>query len=112
MCTATSQAATWRALASASEYTATVRMPRRRAVAATRQAISPRLAISKVSNMEFIQAGLFWGCARAAAPPYIRNTPKRVSSIGALSAADSARPSTRRVSAGAMMPSSHRRAVA
>jgi hypothetical protein len=43
---------------------------------------------------------------------YIRNTPNRVSSIGALSAAESARPSTRRVSCGVMMPSSHSRAVA
>ena len=43
---------------------------------------------------------------------YIRNTPKRVGSIGAFNAADSARPSTRRVSAGSMMPSSHSRAVA
>ena len=43
---------------------------------------------------------------------YIRNTPKRAGSIGALSDADRPRPSTRRVSAGSMMPSSHSRAVA
>ena len=43
---------------------------------------------------------------------HIRNTPNRVGSIGAFSAADSARPSTRRVSIGSMTPSSHRRAVA
>ena len=43
---------------------------------------------------------------------HIRNTPKRVASIGAFKAADNPRPSTRRVSAGSMMPSSHRRALA
>jgi hypothetical protein len=43
---------------------------------------------------------------------YIRNTPNFVSGIGALSAADSDSASTRRVSAGAMMPSSQSRAVA
>ena len=47
-----------------------------------------------------------------AAEHHMRNTPKRVSLIGALSAALMARPSTSRVSAGSMMPSSHRRAVA
>jgi transposase len=44
--------------------------------------------------------------------PYIRNTPNLISGIGALRAAESASATTRRVSAGAMMPSSHRRAVA
>ena len=43
---------------------------------------------------------------------YMRNTPKRVSAMGAFSAADSPSPSTRRVSDGAITPSSHRRAVA
>ena len=43
---------------------------------------------------------------------YIRNTPNLVSGIGALSDADKPSASTRRVSAGSMMPSSHRRAVA
>jgi 3(or 17)beta-hydroxysteroid dehydrogenase len=43
---------------------------------------------------------------------HIRNTPHRVSGIGALSVAAKASASTRRVSAGAMMPSSHSRAVA
>ena len=43
----------------------------------------------------------------------MRNTPKRVrSSMGAFSEADSPSPSTRRVSAGSMIPSSHSRAVA
>ena len=37
--------------ASTSEYTATVLMPMRRAVAATRQAISPRLAMRILLNM-------------------------------------------------------------
>ena len=44
--------------------------------------------------------------------PYIRNRPKRVGAIGALSDAEIARPKVMRVSAGSMMPSSHRRAVA
>ena len=47
------------------------------------------------------------------APHHIRNTPKLWrSGIGALSVAASARPSTSRVCAGSMMPSSHSRAVA
>src|SRR5437868_5335156 len=44
MATTRSQAAVWGAPASASEATATVSRPRRRAVRATRTAISPRLA--------------------------------------------------------------------
>ena len=51
MCSAASHCRTCKACASASEYTATVRMPIRRAVAATRQAISPRLAMRMVVNM-------------------------------------------------------------
>ena len=43
---------------------------------------------------------------------YILNTPNLVRGIGAFSAADNASASTRRVSEGAMMPSSHNRAVA
>ena len=43
---------------------------------------------------------------------HIRNTPKRVSSMGALSAAESERASTSRVRAGWTMPSSHSRALA
>ena len=43
---------------------------------------------------------------------YIRNTPKVVGSIGLFSAAEIASPSTRRVSAGSMTPSSHSRALA
>ncbi|UUP18973.1 hypothetical protein NTH_03459 [Nitratireductor thuwali] len=43
--------------------------------------------------------------------PHILNTPNRVSSMGALSAAERDRPSTSRVFAGSMMPSSHRRAL-
>ena len=45
-------------------------------------------------------------------PRYIRNTPNFVSTTGAFSAAESASANTRRVSDGAMMPSSQRRAVA
>ena len=43
---------------------------------------------------------------------YMRNTPKRVSSIGALRLAARLSASTRRVSAGSITPSSHRRALA
>jgi len=43
---------------------------------------------------------------------YMRNTPYLCGSIGALSDAEIANPNTRRVSAGSMMPSSHRRALA
>ncbi len=43
---------------------------------------------------------------------YILKTPNFVSAIGAFRAADKASATTRRVSPGAMMPSSHRRAVA
>ncbi len=43
---------------------------------------------------------------------HMRNTPKRASGIGALSEAASARPSTSRVWAGSMIPSSHSRPVA
>src|SRR5512145_3225446 len=42
---------TWREAASASEYTATLLMPIRRAVLITRQAISPRLAIRIFLNI-------------------------------------------------------------
>ncbi len=44
--------------------------------------------------------------------PHIRKTPKRVFSIGALRLADKARPSTMRVSAGSITPSSQSRALA
>ena len=117
------------ALASASEYTATVRMPRRRAVAATRQAISPRLAIRILVNS--VPAGSTRGGSPAALrgrrphagrpcpcngksaskeTDHIRNTPN-CAGIGALSDAAS-KASTRRVSAGSITPSSHRRALA
>ena len=43
---------------------------------------------------------------------YIRKTPNFVSSTGALSEAEMARPRSRRVSAGSTTPSSHRRALA
>ena len=44
--------------------------------------------------------------------PHILNTPNLISGIGALSAADRDSATTRRVSRGAMMPSSQMRAVA
>ena len=43
---------------------------------------------------------------------HIRNTPKRPSSTGAFAHAASAKPSTSRVCAGSITPSSHSRAVA
>ena len=49
---------------------------------------------------------------RPADEPHILNTPNLVSGTGALSAALNAKAKTRRVSPGAMMPSSHSRAVA
>ena len=63
MCTASSASITWRASRSASEYTATVRMPILRAVLMTRLAISPRLAISILVNMKhffLFRYGLDW----------------------------------------------------
>src|SRR6478735_1241771 len=50
MQTLSSASRTWAAWASASEYTATEAMPSRRSVRMTRQAISPRLAISTFEN--------------------------------------------------------------
>src|SRR5467141_2597924 len=50
MRSASSARLTWRALRSASEYTATVRMPSLCAVRITRHAISPRLAIRTLPN--------------------------------------------------------------
>src|SRR5258705_9369856 len=49
---------------------------------------------------------------KRAAATYIRNTPNRVSGIGAWSAASIPSDRTRRVSSGSMTPSSHSRAVA
>ena len=66
-----------------------------RSVRITRSAISPRLATSTVPNI----------------PRHIRNTPKAGSASGAFAAVDRARPSTVRVSAGSITPSSHSRAV-
>jgi hypothetical protein len=43
---------------------------------------------------------------------YIRNTPKRVGSIGALKPAEIANARVIRVSTGSMIPSSHSRALA
>src|SRR6185295_18061467 len=48
---ASSAKLTWRAFASASECTAAMPIPMRRAVLATRQAISPRFAIRILRNM-------------------------------------------------------------
>src|SRR6185369_9747215 len=52
---ASSASAVWRAPRSASEYTATVRMPMARAAAITRQAISPRLAMRILRNTLFLR---------------------------------------------------------
>src|SRR4030095_9514886 len=51
MVTASSASSTWRASLSASEYTATVRMPSFFAVLMTRQAISPRFALRIFLNL-------------------------------------------------------------
>src|SRR5689334_15152802 len=55
---ASSASATCNALRSASEYTATVRMPKRFAVRITRHAISPRLAIRILRNTLALPRGL------------------------------------------------------
>ena len=60
----------------------------------------------------FTAIGYQQGLKHSVSLSYMRNTPKRVSSIGAFKAADRPRARTRRVSEGWMMPSSHRRAVA
>src|SRR2546422_9782004 len=86
---ASSQAATCIASASASEYTATVAIAMRRAVRATRQAISPRLAIRILSNIaRFLRLGHV-GRSRAPEPaqqpfdeaaqesPQLRQQPRR-----------------------------------
>ena len=52
------------------------------------------------------------GAAATVAGRYIRNTPNFVSGIGALSTTEKHNASTRRVSLGAMMPTSQSRAVA
>ena len=53
-----------------------------------------------------------FGIKGEAAASYILKMAKRSFSIGAFIAVDKAMPSTRRVSSGSMMPSSHRRALA
>src|SRR3954468_13392710 len=58
MRSASSASLTCRASRSASEYTATVRMPMRFAVRITRQAISPRLAIRILRNTLALPGGL------------------------------------------------------
>ncbi len=54
MGTATSPSSTWRLDRSASEYTATERMPILRRVAMIRTAISPRLATNTVSKARLL----------------------------------------------------------
>jgi hypothetical protein len=60
----------------------------------------------------FVNWDTTWPMNAGTAPPHILNTPNLVSGTGALSAAEKASANTRRVSDGAMMPSSQRRAVA
>src|SRR5438034_5318745 len=83
---------------------------------------------SELQGLEFntVRAAVFGGLERHAVPlplglcsvnghpqfPYIRKTPNRVSSIGALRDAEIASARMRRVSSGAITPSSQRRAVA
>ncbi len=97
---ASSQTRTWSASASTSEKTATVAIPIDRQVRATRTAISPRLAISTLPRQ------LRWSrhspAALTSGTPRSRSLP----ATGAPWTADSARPSTSRVSRGSMTPSS------
>src|SRR3954467_1507242 len=60
-------------------------------------------------DMFFVQINRFHGAYRR---NYILNTPNRVRSMGAFSAAERPRPRTMRVSAGSITPSSHNRALA
>src|SRR5215470_10758363 len=62
---ASSQTATCSASTSASEYTATVRTPIRRAVRATRHEISPRFAIRILSNIRAARGDVMWRAVRA-----------------------------------------------
>ena len=95
--TDSSASATNGARASASENTATVAMSRARAERITREAISPRLAMSS-----FLMRVI---CVMP--PAYIRKTPKpRRPSITWEWAADRPMASTVRVSRGSMTPSS------
>ncbi len=98
--------------ASASEYTATVRIPMRAHVRITRSAISPRFATRTDENAGHPLAEGITGDPEPDVPNrYIRKTPNGVSGIGALSAADSPSARTIRVSTGSITPSSHSRAV-
>ena len=93
--TASSASVTNGSPASGSENTATVAMSMARAVRAMRDAISPRLATRS------------WVMPLISSRPYIRKTPKpRRPWTGPECAADSAMPSTGRVSRGSMTPSS------
>jgi hypothetical protein len=66
--------------------------------------------LSMMCNLLFTAKNL---CVlRVSVVSYIRKTPKRVGSIGALRLAEIASASTIRVSAGSIMPSSHSRALA
>jgi hypothetical protein len=65
------------------------------------------LRIAKTSS-----AARAYCCAAGPIETHIRNTPNRVGFAGALRQAEKASDNTRRVSLGAMTPSSHRRAVA
>ena len=91
--TASSAAVTNGAAASGSEWTATVAIPRERQAAKIRRAISPRLATSTLLS--------------GGATGYILKTPKRRDpSQTSPIVADSAIPSTVRVSRGSIIPSS------
>ena len=70
---ASSASRTWRAVASASEYTAIVRIPRRRAVRKMRQAISPRLATRRL--LIRTPSSPTSGTRRSASAPGVRCAP-------------------------------------
>src|SRR5262245_15466812 len=68
--------------------------------------------LAEVGNQERTKTPVYFLAVHHHFLHYIRNRPNFVGSIGALDAADKPRPSTSRVSAGSITPSSHSRAVA
>ena len=71
-----------------------------------------RLHFAGEKARDLLAQGLVFGGDVDGLHAYIRNTPNFGSPIGALSVADRPSASTRRVSAGSITPSYHRRAVA
>jgi len=63
------------------------------------------------AGLENDRVALRFFASKLAPTGYMRNTPKRLGSMGAFSAADKARASTSRVCSGSITPSSHKRAL-